>query len=122
MADAAHIYGSDLSVGPTGDIAMVTRSEQVRQRLIRRLETSPSDYIWHLDFGAGLPQFVGQPAQADAIAALIRNQLALEADVVQSPEPNVSVTDYHNGVVYVTIRYAEVSTGTVQTLVLPLSA
>lgn len=121
MADLQHYYGNDLAIGPTGDLAVVTGSEQVKERLLRRLLTSQGDYIWHLDFGAGLPKFIGQPARADRIAAVVRAQMALEADVVQSPEPLISVQDGHNTSVTVTIRYADAKTGQVQTVFVPVT-
>lgn len=114
MADLAHLYGNDLSVGPTGDLAIVTRSEQVKERILRRLLTNMGDYIWALGFGAGLPRFVGNPANAGAIAAVIRAQMALEADVIQSPEPIISVLDTHDGSIFVELRYADAQTNQVQ--------
>ncbi len=56
MYDLSHQWGDDLTVGPTGDMALVTGSVFGQQRVLRRLMTNPGDYIWQLDYGAGLAQ------------------------------------------------------------------
>jgi hypothetical protein len=46
MSDLAHQWGSDLEFGPTGDLAVLGGSALGQQRVLRRLLTSPLDYIW----------------------------------------------------------------------------
>lgn len=54
MPDLSHQWGSDLLIGPTGDLATASGTELGQQRVLRRLLTNASDYIWHLGYGAGL--------------------------------------------------------------------
>lgn len=116
MVDAWHQFGGDLAVGPAGDIAVASGSELGQQRVLRRLLTSPGDYIWAMDYGAGLGRFVGQPVDAAQIEAVIRGQMFKEAAVARQPEPVVEVSADQAGAVFVQIRYADAETGTTETL------
>lgn len=120
MPDAAHFFGGDLQVSATGDILMVDGPVLTQQRLLRRLLTNQGDYIWQLDYGAGLGAFVGKPANAARIGAVIRNQVLLEPTVARVPVPTVSVAVQPTGVVTATVRYADAVTGTSQVLSFPL--
>jgi hypothetical protein len=111
MADAFHQFGSDLQLGPGGDIATVTGTQLGQQRVLRRLLTNPGDYIWQLPYGAGLGQFVGQPTAAAQIQAITLAQMTLEAAVSQSPAPVVSITAQTNGTVTMSVQYADAQTG-----------
>ncbi len=116
MADIFHSFGSDLAPSPTGDIAIATDAILGQQRVLRRLLTNPGDYIWQPDFGAGLAQFIGQPAEISRIRATVRSQIFKEAAVARSPEPIIDVSFDHAGTVYVHIRYADTATGQTQLL------
>jgi hypothetical protein len=116
MADLWHQFGSDLMVGATGDVAAVTGALAGQQRVLRRLLTNPGDYIWQPGYGAGLGQFVGSPAPAAQIRAVVRSQIFKEAAVARTPEPIVDVTADAGGSVYVYIRYADAASGTTQIL------
>jgi phage baseplate assembly protein W len=109
MYDIFHEWGSDLVVGSGGDLALSTGSDTVNQRICRRLLTNAGDYLWNLDYGGGLAQFVGTPANPADIEAIVRTQLALEAAVPATPAPqiSVSVADAANGYVVATITYAD---------------
>ena len=107
MADAWHQFGADLAIGPTGDIACVDGALLGQQRVLRRLLTSPGDYLWALDYGAGLGRFVGETVDAARIEAVIRGQMFKEAAVARQPEPVVEVSGDAAGRVYVQIRYAD---------------
>ena len=123
--DILHQWGSDLGTGPTGDLAMVTGSQLGQQRLLRRLLTSPGDYIWQPDYGAGLAQFIGQPGNALQIRAVVRSQIFKEAAVARTPEPVIDVEFSPAGsvgTVYVHIRYVDAPTRTTQTLSFSVSA
>ena len=111
MYDIFHQWGSDLVVGSGGDLAISTGSDTVTQRVLRRLLTNPGDYVWNLNYGGGLGQFVGSPANPADIEAIVRTQLALEPAVPTTPAPQVtaSVTDAANGYVVATITYADPS-------------
>ena len=72
MSDAHHAWGGDLSVSPTGDLQTATGPALGTERVLRRLLTNPGDDLWQPGYGAGLARFVGPPADAAAIRALIR--------------------------------------------------
>jgi phage baseplate assembly protein W len=120
MADISHIFGSDISLGPTGDLAFVSVPAVTLQRLLRRLLTNPGAYFWNVDYGSGLPAMVGTPANLQAITAIVRSQLSKESAVSQSPAPTVSVGTDNNGTVSLSIAYADAATGQTQVLSVPL--
>jgi hypothetical protein len=99
MNDIFLEWGGDLGVGSTGDLALVAGCSMTSQRVRRRLLTNAGDYIWQLDYGGGLAQFVGTPAKPTDIEAVIRAQLSLESAVLSSPPPQVGVkiADVANG-------------------------
>ena len=118
MADIAHDIGSDLVIGVTGDLATSSGSENVRERVLRRLVTNPGGYIWHLDYGGGLPSFVGTPANAAAIRTTVRGQMLLEAAVARTPVPDVALLVSLGEVVTLTVTYRDGASGTSQALTL----
>ena len=120
MQDAALVWGTDLSPGPTGDIALASGTTLGQQRVLRRLLTNPGDYIWQLDYGAGLARFVGSPVDAQAIRAAVRSQIFKEAAVSRTPEPLVDVQAGNDGSVLVQIRYVDSVAGTTQVLSLQI--
>ena len=90
-----------------------------QQRLLRRLLTTPGEYIWQPDYGAGLARFIGQPASPLQIRAVIRSQIFKESAVAQNPEPVIDVQIAPGGVagtVYVAIRYVDAPSGQTQVL------
>lgn len=122
MPDLSHQFGADLSPGPTGDLATTSGSTLGQQRVLRRLLTNPGDYIWNPGYGAGLAQFVGQPARTAQIRAVIRSQIFQEAVVARTPEPLVDVSVEPAGNVYVHLRYADAATGQTQVLAFTVGA
>jgi hypothetical protein len=120
--DIFHYWGNDLTLGPTGDLAPVDSTQWGQQRILRRLITNPAthlfgnpgdlsaDYIWHPDFGAGLPEAVGTPLDVGLLSGLIRSQIMLEAAVAKTPDPVVTVTPIAGGVA-VYIKYADAVSG-----------
>ncbi|MGN6536402.1 MAG: hypothetical protein ACTHKQ_11825, partial [Mesorhizobium sp.] len=78
MPDLDQLWGEDLSVSASGDIATVDGDSLTTQRILRRLMTSPGDYIWNPTYGAGLPQRIGSPDNVLLISSIIRSQIALE--------------------------------------------
>ena len=115
MPDLDHTFGGDLSVGPTGDLALVDGPPRGVQRILRRLMTVAGNYIQHGDYGAGLPREVGENGDVDAVAGLIRAQIFLEAAVARDPDPVITVTVIVNGL-HVHILYADAATGQQRTL------
>ena len=120
MVDVWHQFGGDLSVGPTGDLAVATGPEATQQRLLRRLLTNVGDYIWQYSYGAGLGSLVGQPSAVPRIQGLIRGQIFGEAAVARTPEPVIDVSVEQSGVVTVQIRYADADTATTELLSFPI--
>lgn len=120
VADLAHTVGSDLQLGPSGDLALVSGDPQTQQRVLHRLLTSPGSYIWQLTYGAGLPGLVGAVASTQQIAAIIRAQVGYEASVAATPEPSVVLTGGQLGEVNATISYTDAISGLSQVLTLPI--
>lgn len=116
MQDVSQLWGGDLAVGSTGDIALATATALGQQRVLRRLLTNPGEYIWQADYGAGLGQFVGMPANVAGIRAVIRGQIFKEAAVARTPEPVIDVRGSQDGSIYVDIRYVDAASGGTQTL------
>ena len=111
MPDIAHTFGGDLTLSPTGDLAVADGAELTRERLLRRLLTNRGDYIWNVDYGAGLGAFIGQPANALRIRGVIRSQVLKEATVARSPAPVVVVTARYDNTVSARITYTDAPTG-----------
>ena len=111
MADLALQFGGDLSVGPTGDVAVVDGAALTQQRILRRLLTNSGDYIWQLGYGAGLGQFVGQPGAPTAITGVAQIQVLQEAAVARTPAPFITTTVDPSGTATLTLRYADAATG-----------
>lgn len=111
MADVSHNFGTDMDLASNGDLLPVDAVSYSNQRILRRLLTNPGDYIWQLDYGAGLRKRIGSPYTIPEITGLIKSQMYLEKSVVQSPEPDISVTKISDGI-SVQIIYTEASTNT----------
>jgi phage baseplate assembly protein W len=119
MPDASHQWGSDLVIGATGDIGIAAGPLLGQQRVLRRLLTNPGDNIWHLDYGAGLARFIGQPVNPPQIRAVVRSQIFKEAAVARRPEPLIDVQGAPggaSGTVYVHIRYTDADSGKTQVI------
>lgn len=119
MGDIDHQWGSDLSFGPTGDIAIVSGAAVGQERVLRRLLTNPLDYIWQPSYGAGLAAFVGGPANNTRIQSVVRGQIFKEATVARDPEPTINVAidpGGSTGDVYLQVLYVDAPTGQTQAL------
>jgi hypothetical protein len=110
MPDLALQFGGDLSLGPTGDLQLSDGSNLTQQRVLLRLLTNAGDYIWQLNYGAGLGSFVGTPGAPAAIAGVARMQMLLESRVATSPSPNISSNLNDGGTVSLSINYADAVT------------
>jgi len=112
MPDIFHEWDTDLFASATGDLATVDGTTLGEQRVLRRLLTNPGDYIWHLDYGAGLRQKIGTIQNADELRGLILAQMALEA-VVQPGSAVVTVTPLASNLsqVAINIQYQDAYTG-----------
>lgn len=104
MPDIAHWYGDDLQLSPSGDLAVVDGIELGNQRIVRRLMTAVEGYLWHLDYGAGIPQRIGDTLDTSEIEALVTSQIFLEASVSRVHQPTIKVEPTPGGV-FVSITY-----------------
>jgi len=113
MADVSLEWGADFEVDATGDLLVVDGDVDVRQRLERRLFTAVNGYVWHPDYGAGLPQKIGSVLSVSDILAVCSSQLALEASVAPSPPAQISVAASPNqpDLVTISIQYWDAATG-----------
>lgn len=116
--DVYQYFGSDIVTSVNGDLQSVDTVLESQQRILRRLLTNPGAYIWHVGYGAGLPQFVGVALSTDVyqkITGLITSQMYLEQSVSQNPAPVVTLQTIANGL-YCSITYTLSSTKTTQVL------
>lgn len=111
MPDVGLEWGTDFALTPAGDLTLVDGGDLTRQRIERRLFTAVRGYLWHLDYGAGLPQKVGSTYQRLQIESIVRGQLLLEASVNQTPPPKIAVSQPTPGVQVIRIDYTESGTG-----------
>ncbi len=111
MADLSLQFGGDLSVSPSGDLALVDGPALTQQRVLRRLLTNTGDYIWQLGYGAGLGQFIGRPGASTAITGVARIQVLREAAVARTPAPFITTTVDPSGTATLTLRYADAANG-----------
>ena len=122
MQDAALQWGGDLTASPSGDLLLAGGGALSQQRVLRRLLTNLTDYIWQPDYGAGLGQFVGQTSAARAVAGVIYAQIFNEASVAQQPLPVVTADPLPDGSVLVDINYTNVTSRCAQSLTFSMSA
>lgn len=118
MADAWLEWGADFVVSASGGLLLADNDDYTRQRIERRILTAVRGYVWHQDYGAGLPQKVGSLIQASTVQAIVRSQIALEASVAPSPAPVVTVSVDPNtpALQVITIKYRDAANGEAVTL------
>ena len=109
LHDLDQTIGSDLAASTTGDLLTATGTQRGQQRLLRRLLTNPGEYLFHLDYGAGLPRYVGELPDLAKIRARIRAQVGLEASVAPHPALQIEVKPIADGIA-VAIRYVDAIT------------
>jgi phage baseplate assembly protein W len=110
LSDLDHWYGGDVGATTTGDFSGATGDTRSQQRIVRRLCTNPGDYIFHTEYGGGLPALIGSNASDSQIKAVVKSQLKLEPSVQQSPEPIVTLSRINGGIVTITIQYTDAQT------------
>lgn len=116
--DIYNYFGGDLGITSSGDLKTVDTVIRGQQRILRRLLTPPGSYIWHVNYGAGLPQYVGVALSHNIylkIQGVVLTQMQLEASVAKTPAPTVSLQQIPNGL-FCNITYIDDSTNTQQIL------
>lgn len=97
LCDLDHIYGADLGVTATGDIAVVAKHDRTIQRIVRRLLTVPTSvrngcaYPWRPKFGVGLGARIGEALDIRALQGAVRSQMLIEPTVQKIPAPTITV-------------------------------
>lgn len=115
MKDLYHYVGNDLAASATGDLQTVDGAIKGQQRILRRLLTNPGTYIWHPEYGAGLPAKIGDLIDVPKIRALIRGQMLLEEAVAKIPEPVIDLQVIPEGLA-AQIQYVDAVNKTPQVL------
>ena len=118
--DINHLCGQDFTISSQGGLTTVSGPTEGQQRVLRRLLTNLTSYFWHLDYGAGLPTYLGNPTVIQAIQAAIFAQMKLEASVVQSPPPKVTVFADETNTVIANITYVDSESDLTSLLVIPI--
>lgn len=98
--DVSLDWGNDLVLSSTGDLQTVSGAARSEQRVLRRLLTVPGNYIWHPEYGAGVPALIGQALSLDLfdqIKALIKANIFLEESVAQTPPPDIFLQTIQSG-------------------------
>ncbi len=101
VVDLYNYFGTDLIAADSGDLLTVSDSLMTQQRIIRRLLTNMQDYIWHVSYGAGCGNFVGEGlslAMEIKIKSLIQSQIFLESTVAKNPAPVITLTEISGGI------------------------
>jgi hypothetical protein len=107
MPDINLGWRGDFAWSARGDILTADGDTLTQQRIIRRLLTAVRAYIYHLEYGAGLPQRIGRVARAKNIQALCLAQIQQEDSVAPNPVPIVTVGESPTviGAYIITIKY-----------------
>lgn len=111
MADYWLDWHSDFLVSSKGGLVIATGDDYARQRLQRRILTAVHGYVWHREYGAGIPQKVGDPWSPTEIEAICQSQVNLEAAVAPNPPTIVVVREIIPGMVSIDVQYTSAHTG-----------
>ncbi len=116
--DIYQYFDNDIGIAANGDLQTVDGIIKGQQRILRRLLTNPGSYIFHVNYGAGLPLYVGQPLSTSnyqKILGVITTQLQLEQCVARTPAPQISLQQIPQGI-FASISYIDAGTLTPQVL------
>jgi len=108
--DLAHQWGSDLQLGPDGDLLLASGTLEGTQRVLRRILTGSGGYIWERGYGGNVPGMIGGLASEQQVEGRIRSQMLREDAVAAQPPPVVTVSPLANGK-SVVIQYVDAKTG-----------
>lgn len=90
--DVFHIIGNDLVLDADNDLALVSGVDETNQRLLRRLLTLQKSYMWHINFGASVPKYIGEPLSLEVVNQLksdIKAAIFEDDSVAKSPAPEI---------------------------------
>lgn len=93
LSDINHLWGQDIQLSNTGDLALVSGTPRGQQRIIRRLMTNQGDYLFQPNYGAGVLKAIGSTEDSGSIVATVRSQVLLEDSVAQSPAPVTTIAN-----------------------------
>jgi len=119
MPEPSLEWDTDYKLSPSHDLAVVDGDIYARQRILRRLFTVVGGYVFHQDYGAGLPQKIGRPMTTQFLESIVRSQIALENSVAPNPAPTISVVQQPGGLFIISIGYT--SAGNSQQLSLTIA-
>jgi hypothetical protein len=111
-------YGNDIQLTTNLQLQLVDGELETQQRILRRLLTATNNYVWHTDYGAGLPAYIGQNlslALEKQLIGTIRKQMFLEDTVQQNPPPKIAFSQ-SGTTLTVSITYVSKASGSVYTL------
>jgi phage baseplate assembly protein W len=105
-----------------GAIAMVAYEEDIRQSLQIILATNPGERVMRPDFGAGLRDFVFEPADLSTINRVqtrVQEALIDWEPRIDVQQVNVTLDPVMKNTLYISIQYRVRATNTVANLVYP---
>jgi phage baseplate assembly protein W len=118
--------GSGLAFPPAADsrgaLAMVSYEEDIRQSIRIILATNPGERVMRPEFGAGLRDFVFEPADLTTINRVmtrVREALIDFEPRISVQNVNVTIDPVTKNTLYISITYAVRATNTVANLVYP---
>lgn len=112
MIDIYHWIGGDLQKSASGGVGETNGVELSRQRIARRLITNPGDMVFHPEYGAGIPRYIGTLASINEIKAKVLGQVLLESSVSKATQPIVNVSKLSaNGSMAIDVTYTYAGTG-----------
>lgn len=117
MSAVGHEMGGDLLLDKNGSLAVASGATETRQKVLRRLYAVAGDYLWHQDYGAGLPRMVGDPMRAELTQGVIRAQISRESGVDTTAPVGVTVSERPDGTVNCMVSYVDAMTQDTQELV-----
>jgi len=115
-------WAAPVDVDPSGEILLTSGAEKVRESILLVLSTRRGERVMRPDFGAGLEDFLFEPASTTT-AALVRHRvetaLVLWEPRIDVVEVVVGAADRRGGRLDVTIGYRIRATNTFYNLVYP---
>jgi len=113
MSEVGLEWRDDFKIAANGDLLLVDADIETRQRLERRLFTPQYGYVWHFDYGAGLPQRVGSPYNINQIKAIVSSQIYQEASVAPYPpvQIGIDVSPNQRDLIGISIKYWDAVSG-----------